>query len=112
MGAVVKHPTVILNACMFSHCVYIWKHSGEVMYVGRSANGIRRLGNHGVLPTEFTDDDLVEIFLCRDELSAGLMEHDFIATLHPKLNRKQAARREWRPKVKFATAAQPALATP
>lgn len=56
------------------------------MYVGYSANGIRRLAGHHVLPTDYTDADYVEMYPCGSRLEALNLECEMIAKLKPALN--------------------------
>ena len=36
-------------ADFYSPCVYAWRRNGEWLYVGKSVNGLGRLGNHQVI---------------------------------------------------------------
>lgn len=83
---------------MLGHCVYIWKKktpgkSDTILYVGASTNGIRRFAGHHVLPTTYTKDDRIELFLCKSKLDALAMEQHFINMFQPKLNIKNRAPR-------------------
>lgn len=70
----------------------MWKKSNpdgadQVMYVGSSANGVRRLSGHHALPLEYADDDYIELYPCTSMEDAWHFEADLINSLKPLLNK-------------------------
>lgn len=83
---------MVISAKMLSHCVYVWKKSNPddadtVMYVGASAIGVRRFAGHHALPSEYAEEDYIELFLCRSREEAADLEAQMIRELKPQLNK-------------------------
>lgn len=88
----VSNPTIYMPlAGLFGPCVYLLKEAGseEVLYIGMSMTGVRRLSNshhRGVEQAKRHRDVLVKLFFFSDVKAAAELESALILKHRPKYN--------------------------